>query len=215
MNQNYTEDVPRYKEFVGWPEGWDILAAMQFRCLTLLGLREHHYLLDIGCGALRTGRLLIPYLLPGRYYGIEPENWLIEEGIQNECGEDLIRIKKPSFSNDSNFTCTEFGQDFDFILAHSVFTHAPLSQIKRCLSEVRKCMKPSGIFVATFLRGKKDYKGSEWAYPDCVRYTLKTMQKVANEYDLECTPINWSHHKQTLIAITFPEVKDEIPKEIP
>jgi hypothetical protein len=37
-----------YREFVGWPEGWDILSAMQFNLLTYLGLKENHDLLDIG-----------------------------------------------------------------------------------------------------------------------------------------------------------------------
>jgi SAM-dependent methyltransferase len=57
------------------------MGATQFRLLTTLGLREHHSLLDFGCGSLRAGRLLIPYLLPGRYYGLEPNRCLIEDGI--------------------------------------------------------------------------------------------------------------------------------------
>jgi len=208
-------DYPRYRAFVGWPEGWDILSAMQFRCLTFLGLREYHYLLDIGCGSLRTGRLLIPYLLPGHYFGIEPEQWLIKEGIKKECGKGLIKIKKPIFSNDRNFTCTQFGQEFDFILAHSIFTHAPQSQIRRCISEVKKCMKPTGIFMATFLKGDNDYLGSEWSYPDCVEYTVETMKKTVGEFELMCNPVEWYHRNQTLILITFPGAKIEIPEAIP
>src|SRR5438128_572554 len=50
----------------------DLAAAFQFNLLTRLGLREEDYLLDIGCGALRAGRLFITYLLPGRYFGVEP-----------------------------------------------------------------------------------------------------------------------------------------------
>ena len=200
---------------MGWPDGWDILSAMQFNCLTFLGLREHHYLLDIGCGSLRTGRLLIPYLLPGHYFGIEPEKWLIKEGIKNECGADLIKIKAPVFSNDRDFTCTQFGQKFDFILAHSIFTHAPRSQIRRCISEVKKCMKPTSIFVATFLKGDNDYLGSEWSYPACIEYTLETMKKMVGEFGLRCNPVEWHHRNQTLILITFLEAKIEIPEAIP
>ena len=47
--------------------------------LLAAGLRETHRIADLGCGLLRVGRLLIPYLLPGRYYGMEP-NTLSQTG---------------------------------------------------------------------------------------------------------------------------------------
>lgn len=62
-----------YRAFVGPLDRYDLLGAGQMALLYLLGLREHHRVLDFGCGSLRLGRLLIPYLRPGRYFGIEPE----------------------------------------------------------------------------------------------------------------------------------------------
>lgn len=62
-----------YRAYVGDPERYDVLAVQQFRVLTDLGLREHHKVLEVGCGSLRFGRLLLPYLLPDRYVGVEPE----------------------------------------------------------------------------------------------------------------------------------------------
>ena len=53
-----------YAAYVGPPEQYDFMGATQFRLLTTLGLREHHSVLDFGCGSLRAGRLLIPYLAP-------------------------------------------------------------------------------------------------------------------------------------------------------
>jgi len=55
-------------------------------------LRQHHKLLDIGCGSLRNARVLIPYLNIGNYYGIEPNYGLVNEGIANELGQDLVKI---------------------------------------------------------------------------------------------------------------------------
>ena len=200
-----------YRAFVGGADAWDFTSAVQFNILTSLGLREEHYLLDIGCGSLRTGRLLIPYLLPGRYFGIEPERWLLEEGIKNECGEDLIKIKAPVFSNDNNFTCTQFGRKFDFILAYSIFTHAPQAQIRRCISQVKECMKPNSVFVATFFKGDNNYAGEEWVYPGFVAYTLERMTQMVNEFGLKCHPTDWHYHRQTLILITHPETEVIIP----
>ena len=49
--------------------------------------------------AVRFGSddLLIPYLNRGKYFGIEPNEWLVEEGIKQELGESLLQIKRPTF----------------------------------------------------------------------------------------------------------------------
>ena len=68
-----------YRAYVGPPHYYDLMAAMAFNLLTICGLREHHRVLDIGCGSLRMGRLLMPYLLAERDTGLEPNRWLVEE----------------------------------------------------------------------------------------------------------------------------------------
>ena len=193
---NEENGAHHYRAFVGPSKHYDLCSAMQFNLLTTLGLREHHYLLDIGCGSLRAGKLFIPYLLPGRYYGIEPEEWLIKEGIELELGEDILQIKKPTISNDNSFTCSSFEREFDFVLAQSVFTHASQNQIKRCFSEVRKVMKPTTLFVATFSEGEDNYIGKEWIYPECVFYTFETLKELAQQHGLFCSRLEWPHPDQ-------------------
>ena len=192
-----------YRAYVGPPEKYDLVAAMQFNLLTHFGLREFHYLLDVGCGSLRAGRLFIPYLLPGHYYGIEPQAWLIEEGIENELGRDILQIKQPIFSYDSNFNCLHFSQMFDFVVAQSVFSHASQSQIHECLSQVGKCLQPNGVMAATFVQGTTDYQGESWIYPDCVTYTVKQMKLIAATIGLTAETIDWSHpNGQTWLLVT-------------
>ncbi len=201
-----------YRAFVGPGKKYDLVAAMQFNLLTLLGLRENHTLLDIGCGSLRGGRLFIPYLLPGNYHGIEPEEWLVYEGIKNEIGRDLIDLKKPSFSHDGDFTLTTFGREFDFLLAQSIFSHASGAQIARCLSEAAKVMTPTSIFAATYVRGDVNYTGDEWAYPECVTYTPHYMQSLAGERDLACVPLSWPHpNNQSWVVFTHRQNAKKIP----
>jgi len=182
-----------YRSHVGPPERYDLIGAMQFNLLTFLGLRETHYLLDIGCGSLRGGRLFIPYLLPGRYYGMEPAQWLIDDGIKNELGADLVRIKQPVFSNDENFTLTSFGRSFDFLLAQSIFTHAARQHIQRCLSQAAQVMAPTAILAATIFKGEQDYAGTEWRGAEPLTYRLETMETLAHENGLVCLPIGWPH----------------------
>src|SRR5438445_8687183 len=112
-----------YRAYVGPPEDYDLIAAMTFNLLTTLGLRQHHSLLDVGCGSLRIGRLLIPYLNRGKYFGIEPNTWLVEEGIKQELGEDLVQIKYPTFFfTDSPEAVGRAKVAFDSTLAQSIFS---------------------------------------------------------------------------------------------
>jgi SAM-dependent methyltransferase len=203
---------PDHRHFVGPPEKYDLASASQFNLLTLLGLREHHYLLDIGCGSLRAGRLFIPYLLPGRYFGIEPEQWLIDEGIAAEVGQDLVRIKQPTFDNDSNFTLTTFGRTFDYMVAQSIFSHATQVQIRRCMAEAKQALAPGGVFAATFFQGETDYEGDEWVYPGRVHYTMEHFSRMAGECGLSCRPVNWTHtNEQTWVVLTHADRAADVP----
>src|SRR5947209_19510209 len=92
-----------YRAFVGDTQTYDIFSHMQFSLMTLLGLRENHTLLDIGCGSLRAGKLFIMYLLADRYFGIEPEQWLVQEGIERELGAEIVGRKRPRFLHDAKF----------------------------------------------------------------------------------------------------------------
>lgn len=207
-----SDQYAAHRKFVGPPEKYDLASAGQFSLLTALGLREEHTLLDIGCGSLRGGRLLIAYLKPGKYFGIEPEQWLIDQGIETELGKDLVRLKQPSFSNDVNFTLTTFGRKFDYMLAQSIFSHATQAQIRRCLSQVKLALEPTGVFAATFFPGETNYEGTEWVYPGCVYYTFEYFSKLAADEGLICRPLNWTHtNQQKWVAITHRENSDRLP----
>lgn len=182
-----------YRAFVGPPANYDLLAATQFSLLTHLGLREQHHLLDVGCGSLRAGRLFIPYLLPGRYFGIEPETWLVEEGFTREVGEDLRRLKRPTFSDVADFRLSVFGRAFDYVLAQSIFSHASRTQIERCLGEAAKVLAPGGVLVATWKDGPSDYAGERWVYPGTVTFRMETIRAMTTAAALVFEPLAWPH----------------------
>jgi len=198
-----------YKAYVGPPEKYDLVSAMQFNLLTFMGLRDDHKFLDIGCGSLRAGKLLIPFLKVGNYYGIEPNNWLIEEGIKNEIGNDLIKIKSPHFINSSTFEMQQFGEKFDFLNAQSIFSHTSLEQIRKCLEEAKKVLKSDGIFTATFVLGENDYEGSEWVYPGCVTFKHETILKLVKEQNLNAIKINWLHPNNQTYYVIFHKANEK------
>ncbi len=201
-----------YRGYVGYGGSYDLVGALQFNVLTYVGLREKHSLLDIGCGSLRAGRLFIPYLKPGKYFGIDPNKWLIDDAIKYELGRDLIRIKRPTFSYDDNFTLTTFAKEFDYLLAASIFSHAPQKQIRRCLSEAKQVMKRNSIFVATYFEGKSSYTGDKWVYPGGVTYTPQHMMEMIGEHGLTFRRFDWPvPSSQVWILIYYPENAKNIP----
>ena len=185
------EEAPRHRSFVGPPHKYDLIAAMQFRVLTSLGLREHHYLLDIGCGSLRAGRLFIPYLRPDHYFGIEPEPWLVEEGIDKELGRDAVRIKRPIFSHNDDFRLTVFDRKFNFMVAHSIFTHAAVSQVRACLAEAKKALEDDGTLAATYIPDESNYEGEGWS--NRAFYRPEFMESLAAEAGLDIANLGWPH----------------------
>jgi SAM-dependent methyltransferase len=201
-----------YKAYVGPPSKYNLVAANQFNLLTLLGLRGRHKLLDIGCGSLRGGRLFIPYLDKNRYFGTEPNTWLVNKGIEKELGKDMLKLKKPRFDHNGEFKLSVFNTKFDFLLAQSIFSHASRTQIKNCLKEARQVMKNNSIFAATFLVGSSNHKGSKWTYPSCVTYTPRYINKMANMCSLKCQKITWPHpNKQTWFIFTHIGQKAILP----
>lgn len=180
-----------YRAHIGHLEFYDVLTAIQFNLLTALGLRESHDMLDIGCGSLRAGRLLIPYLQAGRYHGIEPLPWLVQEGIDKEIGADMVALKRPVFLHDENFTLSAFGKTFDFMIAQSIFSHTSQAQIRRCMAEAKKALKPGGLFAATYFEAPFNYEGDNWVAK--ATYTRERMRELVEAQGLAFTPIDWRH----------------------
>jgi SAM-dependent methyltransferase len=170
---------------------------MAFGLLTTLGMRQHHSVLDVGCGSLRVGRLLIPYLNRGRYSGFEPNQWLVDEGIARECGADQIAIKQPHFIFESDPSRLDPSIRFDFALAQSIFSHAGIEFISIWLEVLAQRLERDGALVATIVEGDRDHSGPEWVYPECVAYRRSTMADLAQGSGFEFRVLDWRHPRQT------------------
>jgi SAM-dependent methyltransferase len=69
---------------------WDEIGQLQLDFLVKHGLEPGHRLLDMPCGSFRVGRLLIPYLEPGHYIGLDADHELLEAGKREVLGSDLL-----------------------------------------------------------------------------------------------------------------------------
>jgi len=188
-----------YSSYIGPPHQFDFMGATQFRLACSLGLRENHKFLDFGCGSLRAGRLLIPYLNAGCYFGIEPNSWLVEEGIRNEIGEAMVRRKECRFDFNDQFDSSVFGETFDFIVAQSIFSHTGRAQVEACLQSFKSALRPDGLVLATFIptaNAAEDHPDDDWVYPECVLYTEQSISGFAERAGLAIVRIPWFHPRQ-------------------
>ncbi len=107
-------------------------------------------MLDVGCGALRGGLHFVRYLEPARYHGIDINPSLIRAGLW-----ELRRAGHEEKCPPANLRATgefesDFGVEFDFGLAQSLFTHIPLAQVDVCLRRLAPAMKSGARFFASY-----------------------------------------------------------------
>jgi hypothetical protein len=48
-------------------------------------------------------QVVLTYSLADRYFGIEPEEWLVQKGIERELGGKIVNRKRPRFLYNANF----------------------------------------------------------------------------------------------------------------
>ena len=178
---------------------------MTFNLLTTLGLRQHHSLLDIGCGSLRIGRLLIPYLNRGKYFGVEPNEWLVDEGIRRELGETLVQIKRPTFFfSDSPDTIAQAKIAFDFALAQSIFSHCGLDLIKEWLSAISRSLAQDGAAGCHVFDRRGRLRANGLDLSRCVNYRPATLERAAKDVNLRFEILDWKHPRQTWALFAAP-----------
>ena len=201
-----------YRAFVGPTDQYDVIGAAQFALLFALGLREHHRLLDIGCGSLRGGRMLIPYLAPDRYVGVDPNAWLIDAAIEDQIGRDIVKLKRPTFDYSGDFSLEHLGR-FDFVLAQGVATNTGPSLLRRLLEAIRGALSTGGLAAVTIIHpgtgdegaipiGLDDREAPGWRYPDCYSYDRSEIVEAITAAGLTGRPIDWFHPRHQWWLLT-------------
>ena len=133
-------DHGAHREVVGGL--WDEIGDLQCRFLIDHGLKPEHALLDIGCGSLRGGVRFIRYLYAGNYVGVDINQSLLDAGFDVEAKAAELQNKMPreNLVCLSDFEFARLGRQFDFVVAHSLFTHLTFNRIRRCLEQLATVM---------------------------------------------------------------------------
>lgn len=141
----------RHRDIIGGGDGmWEPIGRLQFEYLVGAGLQAHHTFLDVGCGSLRAGLFLIPYLNPAHYFGIDISPSILGAGKQELALAGLAeRVPDENLRVTATFDVGGMPL-FDFGIAQSVFTHTPIEALDECLRHLRPQFKDTGRFLASF-----------------------------------------------------------------
>jgi SAM-dependent methyltransferase len=195
-SQSLAPGDQHYRAYVGPPDRFDFMGGSQFSLLFTLGLRDHHSVLDFGCGSLRLGRLLMPYLQSGRYFGIDPNRWLIEDALARECGWSIVSVKNPSFAYNDDFDFGVFGRRFDFVVAQSILTHCGRALTRQLIGQFARTLAPQGIALFSTIElppNAEDTTEEGWIYPECVGYREAKIVEWCAEAGMAAIRLPWFH----------------------
>ena len=147
----------RHREIIGGL--WDEIGQLQTEFLVGNGLKPESWFVDIGCGSLRAGVKLVPYLLPGHYHGIDISNALLEAGYEREIVPNGLgaRLPRGNLLCNENFDISAFGRTFDFAMAQSVFSHLPIGELSNCLARIAPFFGAGARFFATYFECPEDW----------------------------------------------------------
>lgn len=153
-------DAGRHREAIGGL--WEELGALQFRQLLGAGLRPSMAFLDVGCGCLRAGVHLIPYLDAGNYYGIDLNASLLDAGWERELTPAMReRLPRSNLRATGDFDVAPFGRRFEMGIAQSLFTHLPIDHVRRCLERLAPWFESGGRLYASFFECPVDHPTAE------------------------------------------------------
>ena len=189
-------------------ESWDEFSEWQFRFLVKkIRIPTDTQFLDIGCGSLRLGYLLIPYLKDDCYCGLDAFEPFINLG--NDLMKHVGNQKRYYAICSSDFNFDSFDRTFDVAFAHSVLGHLSRQQNRRCFEELKKVMTAGGKFYGTVaLSGKGRGARPGFFYGGITPFrkpsftSLDYLVEISEELGISAKEID-SDHQQKMMEFTF------------
>jgi ABC-type polysaccharide/polyol phosphate transport system ATPase subunit len=129
-----------------WSEGGE----WAFEVLRREGLAAGDSILDVGCGGLSTGRHLLRFLEPGRYWGFDMNQALVLAGITIELPRLGIPSERGHYLFNHEFDFAGAPQPIKFAISEGFFSRLPLNRIARCIAAVVRQVAPDGRAYATW-----------------------------------------------------------------
>lgn len=148
----------KHRDIVGGR--WEETALHQMQVILDEGLERHDHFLDIGCGCLRLGHMLVPWLDAGHYWGTDASAELMRRGWQTELTREAQnRLPVAQLVADADFVFPGIPAQIGFALAWGVFTHLPPGHLRPALTALRaRCPALRKLLLTVFL-APQDHDG--------------------------------------------------------
>jgi ABC-type polysaccharide/polyol phosphate transport system ATPase subunit/SAM-dependent methyltransferase len=128
---------------------WEALGPWAIDFLRRQGLTADQFFLDVGCGSLPVALHVLPFMQPTRYWGIDIDRMLFDEGILNELVPAGVPADRGHFLIDNRMDLSGCPYRFDMALAHSVSRRLTAEQMAHAVVSVVGHLSPSGrLYVA-------------------------------------------------------------------
>jgi SAM-dependent methyltransferase len=180
MAESLQERSERLAEtvFLGGPKrDFERVGRLGFELLVAEGLLPSSRVLDVGCGALRLGYWLMRFLDPGCYFGIEPQQEMLDAGLRQLVEPEVVQRAQARFAANDDFDFSVFGERFDFVIARSIWTHASKPQVAAMLRSFAATGTPRAVFLASYYPASPVFKvGRRWPRLEAVVTKLPLAQ---------------------------------------
>jgi|DEB0MinimDraft_6_1074348.scaffolds.fasta_scaffold49706_3 SAM-dependent methyltransferase len=164
-----------HREYVGGM--FDEMTKWQFDYVTTRPeFAKNKNFLDIGCGSMRLGKVLIPHLNKTRYYGLDINEELVKLGVEKECDPMHIINKEPTFIITQNWDMSKT-KNVHFAWAQAVFNHLNLDTIGECLKNLHGVMTDTGVLYFTYWPGTYN-PATDDTYTDKKQNIYKTKDQI-------------------------------------
>lgn len=175
------KDDPKWA--IGRGDEWESHGLLQLEFLQSQGLLPTHKMLDVGCGPGRAARRIVPYLDIGHYWGVDISGECLKYATVLSESEGWA-CRKPTFQMNANLDFDSVLR-FDFIWAHSVFTHLPEEQISKMLENIQRILAVGGKFLFTYKLGKEPERTGLKQF----KYSHSFFQRVAEIVNMKFKPL--------------------------
>lgn len=163
QSQTHPTLGPNYKDYEKFVE----TAKIEKKFLIENGLLPNHKFADYGCGSLRLGTELIPYLNSGNYFGLDMTDYFFPFGKQLIDAE-IWKTKQPILMLINDKSIEEIRKkNIDFLMSCAVLPHIPQPEIPQFFRNILRLIKPEGKAFVDFTMSETITKLSmaTWAYP--------------------------------------------------